>query len=571
MLTHLQIRDLAIVDALELDFAGGLTVLTGETGAGKSIVVDALTLLCGARADADQIRSGADRAEIAATFDIRQAPAELRAQLEEQSIEADDELLVRRVINADGRSRAYLNGQAVPVMQLREIVGSLLDVHGQHEFQSLVRPAMQRELLDHYGKLEPATAGVGAAHREWLALLNKVLEIESKLRDRDARIELLRFQDSELTALDLKAGEAAELASESVRLANRGRLVDGTQVAAQLLYEGEEDTAQARIARAQSALRPLLSVDPELDAIMPLLDEAAIRITEAARELSRYAGSLDLDSARQATVERRLAAAEELARKHRIAVGDLPEHRVTLRAELDMLETAEQDVATLRRQQTEALDTYRKLAQQLSAARTETAATFGKEISARMQLLGMTGGRFQAEVAPLESTEPQPHGLDQIEFRVTANPGQPPRALAKVASGGELARLSLAVQVACTAEGRHCMVFDEVDAGIGGAVAEIVGKQLRELGSRSQVLVVTHLPQVAAQGHHHLRVLKLTDGRSTRTTLAELSGQERVQEIARMLGGAQVTEKALAHAREMLASPAKGGDTARIQRSDRSG
>jgi len=567
MLTHLQIKDLAIIDAIELDFAGGLTVLTGETGAGKSIVVDALTLLCGARADADQIRAGADRADIAATFDIRQAPAALRTLLEEQSIAAEDELLVRRVINADGRSRAYLNGQAVALQQLREIVGSLLDVHGQHEFQSLVRPAMQRELLDHYGKLEPLTADVGRAHGAWLTLLNNVLAIESRLRDRDARLELLRFQDSELTALDLKPGEAAELAAESMRLANRGRLMEGTQVAAQLLYEGEENTAQAHIARAQSALRPLLAVDAELAPIMPLLDEAAIRITEAARELSRYAGALDLDNTRQAAVEKRLAAAEELARKHRVAVDQLPAHRVTLRAELDLLETAEQDVATLRRQQAEALDVYRKLAVQLSAARSDTAATFGKEISARMQLLGMTGGRFQAEVAPLESTEPQAHGLDQVEFRVTANPGQPPRALAKVASGGELARLSLAVQVACMSEGRHCMVFDEVDAGIGGAVAEIVGKQLRELGARSQVLCVTHLPQVAAQGHHHLRVVKLSDGRSTRTTLAELAGQERVQEIARMLGGTQISDKALAHAREMLAAPEKkSGDTARMQR-----
>ncbi len=224
-------------------------------------------------------------------------------------------------------------------------------------------------------------------------------------------------------------------------------------------------------------------------------------------------------------------------------------------------------MATLRRQQAEALDVYRKLAQQLSQARIETATTFGKEISARMQLLGMTGGRFHAEVTPLESMEPQWHGLDQVEFRVTANPGQPPRALSKVASGGELARLSLAVQVACMADGRHCMVFDEVDAGIGGSVAEVVGRQLRELGARSQVLCVTHLPQVAAQGHHHLRVVKLSDGRSTRTTLAELTGQERVQEIARMLGGVQITEKALAHAREMLTAPDKRGDTARLQRS----
>lgn len=566
MLTHLQIRDLAIADEIELDLAGGLTVLTGETGAGKSIVVDALMLACGARADSDQVRAGADKAEIAATFDIRTAPAELRAKLEEQSITAEDELLVRRVINADGRSRAYLNGQAVPIQQLREIVGILLDVHGQHEFQSLVRPAAQRELLDHYGKLQALATDVAQAHGGWLALLNKVLESASQLRDRDARSELLAFQCKELAALDLKPGEAEELAAESARLANRGRLIEGTRNAAQLLFEDEADNARSRIARAQSLLRPLADVDPELSPILPLLEEASIRIDEAARELARYGDSLDMDNARQSAVEKRLAAAEELARKHRIRVADLPGHRNAMEAELEQLASVEQNVAALRQQQSEALEVYRKLAEQLSAARTDTALTFSKEITARMQMLGMNGGRFQAEVSRLESTEPQPHGIDQIEFRVTANTGQPLRSLAKVASGGELARLSLAVQVACTSDGRHCMVFDEVDAGIGGSVAEVVGRQLRDLGASSQVLCVTHLPQVAAQGHHHLRVVKLSDGRSTRTSLAELTGQERVQEIARMLGGTQVTSKALAHAREMLATPDRRGDTARLQR-----
>ncbi|MEO6081028.1 MAG: DNA repair protein RecN [Steroidobacteraceae bacterium] len=570
MLTHLQIRDLAIVDSLELDFASGLTVLTGETGAGKSIVVDALTLVCGARAGADQIRAGADKAEIAATFDIRQLPRPVRALLEEQSIEADDELLVRRIINVDGRSRAYLNGQAVPVQQLREIVGSLLDVHGQHEFQSLTRSGSQRELLDQYGKLEPLTAQVEAAHRVWLALLNRLLEIESSMRDRDARLELLRFQDGELAQLNFKPGEAAELAAEAHRLGNRGRLLEGTQLAAHLLYEGEADTAQATLARAQSALRPLLTVDAALVPVAALLDEAAIRITEAARELGRYGESLDMDSARQTVVEKRLAAAEELARKHRVAVADLPAHRVTLRAELDALESAEQDVATLRRQQAQALTVYRDLAVKLSESRHAIALTFSKEITARMHTLGMSGGRFQVEVAPHASTEPQPHGLDQIEFRVTANPGQPLRSLAKVASGGELARLSLAVQVACVANERRCMVFDEVDAGIGGAVAEVVGKQLRALGARSQVLCVTHLPQVAAQGHHHLRVLKLTDGKTTRISLADLGAGERVQEVARMLGGATITDKALAHASEMLSASAGGGDTAKVKPRQRS-
>ena len=262
MLTHLHIRDLAIVESLELEFTGGLTVLTGETGAGKSIVVDALTLVCGARATADLIRAGADKAEIAARFDIRQLPRALRALLEEQSIEAEDELLVRRVITADGRSRAYLNGQSAAIQQLREVVGGLLDVHGQHEFQSLVRSGAQRELLDRYGRLESLTDQVAGTHAIWLDLLNRQLAIESRLRDRDARLELLRFQVGELAALDLKPGEAAELLGEAARLGNRGRLLEGSRLAAQLLLEDEADTAQARIARAQSALKPLVAIEP---------------------------------------------------------------------------------------------------------------------------------------------------------------------------------------------------------------------------------------------------------------------------------------------------------------------
>lgn len=567
MLTQLHIRNFAIVESLELEFSGGLTVLTGETGAGKSIVVDALTLACGARAGADLIRAGAEKAEIAARFDIRQMPRTLRTLLEEQSIEAEDELLVRRVITADGRSRAYLNGQSAAIQQLREVVGGLLDVHGQHEFQSLVRGSAQRELLDRYGRLEELAEQVAGAHATWLQLLNRQLEIESRLRDRDARLELLRFQVNELAALDLKPGEAAELAAEATRLGHRGRLLEGTRLAAQLLLDDETDTAQVRLARAQSALKPLVALEPGLGQPLSMLEEAAIRITEAARELGRYADGLDMDSSRQSMVERRLAAAEDVARKHRTSTAELPQLRLTLEAELAALETAEQDVAALRKQQADALQAYRALATRLSEARTATAGTLGKEITARMQTLGMKGGQFQVDVSPHASTEPEPHGLDQIEFRVTANPGQPLRPLAKVASGGELARLSLAVQVACTAEERRCMVFDEVDAGIGGAIAEVVGRQLRELGARSQVLCVTHLPQVAAQGHHHMRVLKLTDGKTTRTTLTELAGQDRVQEVARMLGGAQITEKALAHAREMLSAPTLNtGDTARLQR-----
>lgn len=563
MLTYLQIRDFAIIDSVELDLRPGLTVLTGETGAGKSILVDALQLIAGGRAGAEVVRHGAERAEISATFDLTKAPRELRRWLDEQSIAGGEELSIRRVIGTDGRSRAYLNGQAVPIQQLREAGSILIDIHGQHEFQSLTRSAAQRELLDAYGKLEPFTAQVGIAHRVWMELMNRTVELEGKARDRDARLELLRYQVRELTALQLKDGEVASLAEERARLANRGRLAEAAQTALQQLYEGEEGSAHSSVSRALQALRSLADVDPKLTSILPLVEEARIQIKEAARELKHYCDSLDVDTARQDEVERRLGAIEELARKHRVPATELPERGAQLAAELESVERAELDLAVLRKELGAALDTYRGQAQQLSARRVTAGRTLAKDITTRMQALGMSGGRFQVDVEQSEAAEPAQHGLDQIEFRVTANPGQPPRALAKVASGGELSRLSLAVQVSCAARDTRCMVFDEVDSGIGGAVAEIVGRELRALGERSQVLCVTHLPQVASQGHHHLRVNKLTDGRTTRTALAELSEPDRIEELARMLGGIEVTSKARDHAREMLKSAASAPEAAR--------
>lgn len=563
MLTYLQIRDFAIIDSIELELRPGLTVLTGETGAGKSILVDALQLLAGARAGAEVVRHGAERAEISATFDLLKAPRGLKRWLEEQSISAEQELLVRRVVSSDGRSRAYLNSQAVPVQLLRELGNIVIDIHGQHEFQSLTRGSAQRELLDEYGRLEPLTGQVEIAHRVWIELLNRMLELESKARDREARLDLLRYQVRELNALELKEGELAELLEERARLANRGRLAEAAQTSLMQLYEGEQGSAHASISRAQQALRNLACLDPKLGAVMPLIDEAAIQIREAARQLQHYIESLDIDTARQDAVEKRLAAIEELARKNRVAPEELRERAAQLSEELAQLERADLDLSNLRKDQAAALENYRTLAQQLSARRATAGRALAKAITARMQTLGMAGGRFQVEIAPLASTEPAPHGIDQVEFRVTANPGQPLRPLAKVASGGELSRLSLAVQVSCAARETRCMVFDEVDAGIGGAVAEIVGRELRSLGEAGQVLCVTHLPQVASQGHHHLRVTKITDGKTTRTSLTELSGDERVEELARMLGGVEITAKAREHAREMLKKAAAALNSAR--------
>jgi len=551
MLTHLQIRDFAIIDLIDLEVRAGLTVLTGETGAGKSIVVDALALLAGGKGGAEVVRAGTERAELSATFDISGSPAALREMLAEQSVDAEDELTVRRVIASDGRSRGYLNGVSVPLQLLRDVGGLIVDIHGQHEFQSLTRSSAQRELLDDFGDNFPLAESVREAHKVWLALVNRTVELESKARDRESKLELIRFQVNELKALDLKEGEVAQLVEERTRHSNRGRLAEAAQAAVGLLYDSDDGNAHATASRALAGIKTLSSVDQRLAKVIPMVDEATIQIREAARELSRYLETLDIDPARQEEVERRLAAIEELSRKHRVTSGDLVSRATQLENELTELDSADNNLNALKKQQAEALDAYRKLATQLSLARQASARALSKDISNRMQTLGMAGGRLLIDVTQ-PNTEPSLNGLDSIEFRVTANQGQPLRPLAKVASGGELSRLSLAVQVACSAKDSRCMVFDEVDSGVGGAVAEIVGRELKALGFSGQTLCVTHLPQVAAQGHHQLRVSKLTDGKTTRTTIAELTMDERVEEVARMLGGKEVTGKAREHAREML-------------------
>jgi len=551
MLTHLQIRDFAIIDLIDLEVRAGLTVLTGETGAGKSIVVDALALLAGGKGGAEVVRAGTERAELSATFDISESPPALREILAEQSVDAEDELTVRRVIASDGRSRGYLNGVSVPLQLLRDVGGLIVDIHGQHEFQSLTRPSSQRELLDDFGDNLELAAKVREAHKVWIALVNRTAELEGKARDRDSRLELLRFQVSELKALDLKEGEVAQLTEERTRHSNRGRLAEAAQAAVGLLYDSDDGNAHATASRALAGIKTLSSVDQRLAKVIPMVDEATIQIREAARELSRYLETLDIDPARQEEVERRLAAVEELSRKHRIPSAELAGRATTLENELAELDSADNNLQALKKAQAEALEAYRKLGTQLSATRQTSARALSKDITARMQTLGMAGGRFLIDINQTNA-EPAAHGFDAVEFRVTANPGQPLRPLAKVASGGELARLSLAVQVACSAKDARCMVFDEVDSGVGGAVAEIVGRELKALGFSGQAICVTHLPQVASQGHHHLRVAKLTDGKTTRTTISELTMDERAEELARMLGGMEVTGKAREHAREML-------------------
>jgi DNA repair protein RecN (Recombination protein N) len=563
VLRHLQIRDLAIIDAVEIDFAAGLTVLTGETGAGKSILVDALELLGGGRAGAEVVRAGAERAELSASVDIARIGGELRQLLEEQSIAHQGELLLRRVIGTDGRSRAWINAQSVPVTLLRSVGELLFDIHGQHEFQSLMRSNSQRELLDEFGQLESQVALVRATHAAWLALMDRSVTAEAAASDRHARLDLLRYQVQELDALRLAEGEIAALNEERTRMAHSDKLVHGARSALEGLYEAEQGNAHQLLARAASALRSAGAMDARLAALQPTVDEAATQVQEVAHALSRYLESLEFDPARQELVERRLATIEELARKHRIEAADLPAWHGALRRELSGMENSAADLGSLRTQVASALASYQQLARKLTVARCSAARALATAVTQRMQELGMAGGHFVVEVAPLESAEPATHGADRVEFRVSTNPGQPPRAVAKIASGGELARLSLAVQVCCARTAAPCMVFDEVDAGIGGAVAEIVGRELRSLGTGAQALCVTHLAQVACQGHRHLRVAKLTDGRSTRISVTALTADARVEEIARMLGGLEITARARSHAVEMLERAASSAVTAR--------
>ena len=552
MLTYLGIRDFAIIDELALELGAGLTALTGETGAGKSIVVDALALAAGGRAAADVVRQGAERAEIAATFDVG-GQAAARRWLESQAIACEGECILRRVVGRDGRSRAFINGQPVPLQTLRELGEQLVDIHGQQEFVSLTRRAAQLEVLDAHGRHEALAQQVGESHERWRALRDECAELAAAGRDRDARLELLRYQVRELQALALKSAEIPDLLAEQRRHANSGRLTEGVRQALEFVYEQESFNAYEAVSRALTSVRNVTGLDPTLGTTEALLEDGRIALREAADALRHYLESMDVDPERQEWVERRVATIEELARKHRLPATELPAHLEELSTELERLESHESTLEALQARVVALRSEYAQAATRLSAARRTAAADLSRDVTRLMQKLGMTGGRFEANVASDATAEPAASGLDSVEFVVSANPGQPLKAVARVASGGELSRISLAIQVAAIGKAiTPCLVFDEVDAGVGGAVAEIVGRQLAALGERAQVLCVTHLPQVASQADHHVRVTKLTDGRSTRTTLSELKGTARVEELARMLGGVEITQKARDHAREML-------------------
>ena len=552
MLTHLQIRNFALVEQIELELKPGMTVLTGETGAGKSILLDALGLALGNRADTGLIRHGASRAEITIEFELADRP-EVWEWLEAHDLDDETACQIRRIISADDRSRGYINGRTAPLQLLRELGEMLVDIHGQHEHQSLLRRDMQRQLLDEYAGHGKLLTGLAALHHNWRTLQDKLEQLQQANQDRDSRMGLLSYQVQELEALGLTAGELAELEQEHQRLANANQLLEECQQALDILYENEQLSASSLLAQASQRVESLQKVDNRLQGVAELLSNAIIQVEEAASELRYYLADIELNPQRLSWVEERLATIYELARKHHVKAEQLAGLLPGLQQQLEELEQMDIRLTELQSAIDTAIGEYSALAGKLSSSRRKAAKKLGKAVTDNMQLLGMEGGRFEVRLIPQESNELSPLGRERIEFWVSANPGQPLKLLSKVASGGELARISLAIQV-ITAQNASIptLIFDEVDVGIGGGVAEIVGRQLRKLGGYCQVICVTHQPQVAALAHHHLQVSKRTDNQQTHTLIQPLDSEQRVQELARMVGGVEITPQTLSHAREMI-------------------
>jgi len=556
MLRHLSIRDFVIVAALDLEFDSGFTVFSGETGAGKSILIDALALALGARADASVVRTGESRADITAEFDTH---ALVDQWLDEQALSASaadgqhgGTVMLRRVVDANGRSRAFINGTAATLAQLREVGEMLVDIHGQHAHQLLMRPDAQRELFDTHAGLTELSASVTRAWRTWREKAQAVEHAQTRDRELQLERERLAWQLAELDKLAPQPGEWEEVNAEHRRLSHSANLIDGVQGALNALSESDEAMI-THLASIVSKVRDLAEIDPALNDVLAALEPAEIQLQEAAYSLSHYAQKLELDPDRLAQVEKRLDALHSAARKFRLQPETLPEEHETRRAQLAALDAAA-DLDSLHAAEARAREDFLAEAKKLSKARAKAGKALGAAVTTGMQELSMKGGSFEVALVPLP--EGGAHGLEQVEFRVAGHAGVPLRPLAKVASGGELARISLALAViASAASPTPTLIFDEVDTGIGGGVAEVIGRLLHQLGEARQVLCVTHLPQVAARGDHHFQVAKTGNGKGgTVSSVVSLDKASRVEEVARMLGGLEITPTTRKHAKEMLAA-----------------
>lgn len=552
MLSSIHIKNLAVVTSAELEFNPGLTAMTGETGAGKSILIDALGLALGDRADNSMIRDGSDRAEITAQFALHQRP-EVIEWLQEQELDSGDECLLRRVLVRNSSSKGFINSSPVPAKMLQALGEMLVEIHGQHAHQSLLRRDHQRILLDQYAGHHSLLEKTGELYTGWHETEQHLTQLQEASRDRTERIDLLRYQTQELETLALGDNELTELAEEHARLSNAGRLLESGQLILSALDEDENSSAQHNLNRAISELNELLSLDNSLSGCLEMLDSASIQVQEAVTELRQYTDSVELDPARLRQVEYRLGEIHDLSRKYRCKPEELLERLTSLSAELEELTHADIHLSELQQEVERLEKAYLENAGKLSSSRQKAAKKLSKQVVEGMQSLGMPNGTLEFQVEALPIDKAGITGLDRVEILISTNPGQALQPLSKVASGGELSRISLAIEVATLSCAQvPTLIFDEVDVGIGGGVAEIVGRLLRQLGDQQQVLCVTHLPQVASQGHQHLQVSKQANGGETKTDITPLDEQQRIEEIARMLGGLDITDQTLAHAKEML-------------------
>jgi len=554
MLQNINIIDLAIVESLDLNLEKGLSVLTGETGAGKSILLTALGLALGERADASYVRPDSQRAEINLSFDLSDAPA-AQAWLEENELDADSQCLIRRTIRQDGRSKAYINGRPTTLQALKLLSSQLVEIHGQHAHLTLLESDEQRELLDNYAQNTSLLAETNQAYLQWRANYYELEALIKSSTDQSNQEDLLRYQLNELEQLDLVNYDYAALSAEHTKLANLEQILKVGQTQLELLSENEQQSANDLVNQSISALTGLTSLAGEFDEPNKLLIEAQIQISEATQQLRRFLESQEIDPQRMQELDNQISIIQNLSRKHHVSPDDLPQVAEKLSQDLENLSNSTERIDELNSFVQQNQQQYFSLAKTLSQKRIISAEKLSALISTMIQELGMPQGEFSINVSPLAIEQPKINGSDKIEFLVSANKGLPLRPLAKVASGGELSRISLAIQVTTSHDKNAAtMIFDEVDSGIGGGIAEIVGQKLRTLGNKAQVLCVTHLPQVAAQAHQHLFVYKSSDEAMTTSQVKTLSTEQRIEETARMLGGVNITKSTVAHAKEMLLS-----------------
>ena len=530
-----------------------MTAITGETGAGKSIALDALSLCLGARAEASMVREGADKAEISAIFSTEQLSA-VQSWLLERELDADFDCVVRRTISAEGRSKAYINAAPVPVSLLKELGNLLVSLHGQHDHHLLMRNEQQLALLDQYGHHENLLNDVRAQWKAWQVLRKEQSQLEKAAETNQAQRQLLEYQVQELEEFALKEGEFETLEAEHQRLANTSSLQENALYGLNSLYDGEHNNAYGLVEQVAQRLRESAEIDPQLNPVVELLDQASVQIEEAVRELRHYHDHIESDPESLVEVESRLSTALQLARKHHVAPAQLPAHHAELSAELNALTSCGERLESIEKEIAAASKVYQESAKKLSSARLLVGKKLSSQVEQTMHDLNMREGKFVVRVETDATHHASALGIDQISFDVAMNAGQKPQPLQKVASGGELSRISLAIQVlTAQQEGLPTLIFDEVDVGVSGPTAATVGKLLRKLGEANQVICVTHLPQVAARAHHQLEVEKSSLKGATTTQMKQLSQAQRVQALARLLGGDNVTANTLANAEELLA------------------